>query len=93
MNQAKRFEIKPDFVFYFKVSEECCVNRILGRNMGREDDTEEVARRRVEIYKKETEPLVEYYSDMGVLYEIDGEKDIAEIFRKLCSMIDELMKE
>jgi adenylate kinase len=47
----------------------------------REDDEEEVIRHRLEIYEKETQPLIEYYSKRGVLTDIDGlgtEEEVTE---------------
>ena len=47
----------------------------------RKDDEEEVIRHRLEVYKKETQPLIEYYSKSGVLVEIDGlgkEEEVTE---------------
>jgi adenylate kinase len=42
------------------------------RSRGREDDTEESIRRRLELYDTETRPLVEFYRDRSVLVTIDG---------------------
>ncbi len=47
----------------------------------RKDDEEEVITHRLEIYEKETQPLIEYYSKSGVLVDIDGlgtEEEITE---------------
>ena len=41
----------------------------------REDDTEEVAAERLEVYRENTEPVVEHYRETGELIEIDGEAD------------------
>lgn len=38
----------------------------------RKDDEEKVIAHRLEVYKKETQPLIEYYSKSGVLIDIDG---------------------
>jgi adenylate kinase len=40
----------------------------------REDDTEETARERINVYEENTEPVVEYFREKGVLVEIDGEQ-------------------
>jgi len=49
----------------------------------REDDTPEVQRRRIEVYFKQTMPLVEHYRRQGILVEIDGEQDIAGVQAQL----------
>lgn len=50
----------------------------------RSDDTEEVLKKRLEIYQKQTEPLIEYYrAKSDVLYEINGNRSKVDIFHDL----------
>lgn len=49
----------------------------------RSDDSKENAVRRIETYKQETEPLIQYYSKRSVLKNIDGNKDVASIFNDI----------
>lgn len=49
-----------DAVIEYAVDEDTVVQRMLGR--GRADDTEEVIRHRLVVYRQETEPLLEYYA-------------------------------
>ena len=53
----------PDAILYFPLSDEIASERMLGRAVeeGRPDDTPEVIARRLEVYHRDTEPLVEYY--------------------------------
>jgi adenylate kinase len=46
----------------------------------REDDTEETARERINVYEENTEPVVEYFRDKGVLVEIDGEQSPDDVW-------------
>jgi adenylate kinase len=62
-------------VLQFDVPEEELVKRMLAR--GRSDDTEDVIRRRLAVYRSETEPLLEYYRDKIV--EINAVGSIEEI--------------
>ncbi|MEU3621699.1 adenylate kinase [Amycolatopsis coloradensis] len=62
-------------VIQLQVSEDVVVERLLSR--GRSDDTEEVIRRRQQIYVSETAPLLEYYAD--ILVTVDGVGSIDEI--------------
>ncbi|OLT11453.1 adenylate kinase [Pseudonocardia sp. CNS-139] len=59
-----------DAVVEFKVPEEELVQRLLGR--GRTDDTEDVIRRRQEVYREETAPLLDYYQDRLVTVDAVG---------------------
>ena len=49
------------------------VERLLGR--GRSDDTEDVIRRRQQVYRDETAPLLEYYADRLVSVDAVGAVD------------------
>jgi len=49
----------------------------------REDDTEEVAAERLEVYRENTEPVVEHYREAGELIEIDGEADPETVFDRI----------
>ena len=46
----------------------------------RADDTEEAVKNRLEVYKKQTQPLIDYYKETGILVTLDGTKDIDEVF-------------
>ena len=47
--------------------------------MHREDDTEETARRRSEVFYQRTYPILEFYKKRGISIEIDGHGSIAEV--------------
>jgi adenylate kinase len=66
------------------VPDDVVVERISGRHEGRADDTPETVRHRLSVYHGQTEPLVHYYDDRGLLRRIDGSPDadtIAEAVR------------
>jgi adenylate kinase len=64
-----------DAVVEFRVPEDELVRRLLGR--GRTDDTEDVIRRRQQVYRDETAPLLEHYHDR--LVTIDAVGTVEEI--------------
>jgi len=66
-----------DVVFYLDIPEEVLIKRLLLR--GRKDDTEETIRTRVNIYKKTTEPLIQYFKDLSLLKYIDADRDLKTI--------------
>jgi adenylate kinase len=57
------------------------VARLLHRaaEQGRADDTEDVIRRRLEVYAEQTEPLTAVYAGKGVLVRVDGMGSIDEV--------------
>lgn len=52
----------------------------------RADDNPETVRTRLEIYKNQTAPLIEYYDAAGVLVEINGEGDLNEVTERLLNV-------
>jgi len=45
----------------------------------RADDTEAAIKHRIEVYQKQTQPLIDYYRKKGLLVHIDGEREIDEV--------------
>ena len=66
-----------DLVFYLDIPEEVLIKRLLLR--GRKDDTEETIRTRINVYKKTTEPLIQYFQDLSLLEYIDADRDLNTI--------------
>jgi adenylate kinase len=56
----------------------------------RKDDSEEVVKNRLEVYKKQTEPLIDYYNNKSILKDVDGEREITAIFEDLVSLAENL---
>ena len=56
---------------------------------GRPDDTEEVIRRRMEIYAEQTAPLATLYADKGVLVKGDGMGSVEEVSERLLAALEE----
>lgn len=46
----------------------------------REDDKPETVKKRLDVYHEQTQPLIEYYTNEGVLVEVDGTKDMKDVF-------------
>ena len=57
------------------------VGRVLNRakESGRMDDNEDVVRHRLEVYRRDTAPLVEYYRQRGLLKTVDGTNPVEEV--------------
>ena len=50
---------------------------------GRSDDTEEVVRKRLEVYERQTAPVVDYYARKGVLSRVLGVGSVDEVFQRI----------
>lgn len=87
LSQAEKLSISVDLVFYLRVSDDVTKERLLKR--GRSDDTQDLINKRLEVYHRETEPILEYYRKNGVLACVDGEKDIQSIFQEIQQKLTE----
>ena len=72
----KKLNVRLDAVLEFQVSEEELLARLKAR--GRADDTEDVIRNRMAVYRSETAPLLEYYRDQ--LKTVDAVGSLDEVF-------------
>jgi adenylate kinase len=79
-----------DAVLVLTVDDEELVQRLLERakTEGRADDTEEVIRRRQEVYSEQTEPLIGVYRDRGILVEVDGMGEVDEVTARIFDALD-----
>ncbi len=68
------------------------VGRLLQRAQteGRADDTEDVIRRRQEVFAEQTAPLVEVYRGRGLLVEVDGMGAVEEVTERIFAALDAL---
>ena len=60
-----------------------------GETSGRADDTEDTARKRIEVYNKETRPVANYYETQGKYHKINGIGTMNEIFDRINSVISQ----
>lgn len=82
--QVKAFKNSIDKVIYLRVPDKEALWRLSYRNgEGREDETLAALRKRIELFHKLTEPVLDYYRKKGVLAEIDGEKPVEEVFKNI----------
>ena len=81
-----------DAAVVLTVNAEELVQRLLQRaeKDGRTDDTEDVIRRRQEVYAEQTEPLIEVYRSRGVLVEVDGMGEVDEVTARIFAALDDL---
>ncbi len=68
-------------VVNLEVPDDVLIDRLKGR--GRQDDTEEVIRRRLEVYREQTAPLIDFYSDREQLVSVNGNQSLEEVTAEL----------
>ena len=79
-----------DAAVVLTVDQDEVVQRLLQRAAveGRADDTEDVIRKRQEIYAEQTEPLIEVYRDRGILIEVDGMGEVVDVTQRIFDALD-----
>lgn len=58
----------------------------------RSDDTVETVSNRLEVYQKQTAPLLEYYQQRGIVAEVNGEQSIDDVFKEIEQVIRRLAR-
>ena len=53
----------------------------------RDDDKEETVKNRLAVYHKQTQPLIDFYSERGVLKVVDGTVDVMDVFASIVSIL------
>lgn len=80
-------DLDADCILNLEVPDEVLTERLLERK--RPDDNEETIRRRLEIYHKDTVPVIEFYNQKGTLKAINGNLTLKEVTAGLQKAIAE----
>ena len=75
-----------NLVLELRVADEELVRRMSARK--REDDTAETIAHRLEVYKNQTAPVLQYYADRGLLKSVDGIGTPDEVFERIRQCLD-----
>ena len=81
---------KLDVVVQLTADTDEVVRRLLNRALeqGRADDTEDVIRRRLEVYEEQTAPLTSTYAARGLVAMIDGLGEVAEVTGRILEALE-----
>jgi adenylate kinase len=81
-----------DAVVCLTADDDVLVSRLLQRAQleGRADDTEDVIRRRQEVYADQTAPLIDVYRDRGLLVEVDGLGEVDDVTQRIFEALDQI---
>ncbi|MBD2042386.1 adenylate kinase [Microcoleus sp. FACHB-672] len=82
----QELEQHSDRVVNLDVPDAVLVERMLSR--GRKDDNEETIRRRLEVYREQTAPLIDYYSGQQQLVSVNGNQSMEEVTAALKQLIE-----
>ncbi|MCD6223364.1 MAG: adenylate kinase [Deltaproteobacteria bacterium] len=76
-------------VYYNPPHKENICDRCGGKLIMRDDDNEETVKNRIEVYKKNTAPLIDFYKKQNKLYTINGVGKVEQIFEEIKSVLKE----
>ena len=82
-----------DAILFFAVSDEIGMERALSRAAleARADDTREVIAHRLEIYHRETEPIVEHYRMTGKLVPLHADRSIEQVWAEISEVLQQVV--
>lgn len=87
LEQAKAFEGDIDDVVYLEISDQEALWRLSYREEDgqedRDDETLAAVRKRIELFHKYTEPVLEYYHRKRLLIEVNGEQEIEAVHKEI----------
>lgn len=81
-----RMDQRCDYVVNFEVPDEAIIARLLGR--GRKDDTEPVIRHRLDVYREQTAPLIDFYQSRNQLVTVNGHQAIHQVQEQLSHLFE-----
>jgi adenylate kinase len=89
---AVELGLTADVALHLQVEDAELVRRLLHRAVetGRSDDTEEVIRRRLELYYEVTHPILEWYGERGILVSVDANRPADAVGRQILTALEVL---
>lgn len=75
-----------DHVVNLEVPDEVLVARLLNR--GRKDDSDQVVRNRLQVYREQTAPLIDFYRDRQQLISVDGNRPVEQVTLELHKILN-----
>ena len=79
ITQVKKFKNNVDRVLHIHIPDKEALWRLAYRNEERDDDTIEAIKKRIELFKKHTSSVLDYYEKKDILVEIDGTQTIRQV--------------
>ena len=87
----KSLKLKIDYVIEINVNEDLLLKRIIKRasesKNTRGDDNSEILKNRINVYKSDTLPVLEYYKASNNLHTVDGMQDIEKVSKDILSIL------
>jgi adenylate kinase len=85
---ARKAGVTAQVALYLDAPSEVLIARLTNRGENRSDDSEEIARHRLEVYVKSTQPLIDYYTGRGIVVRVDAARSIDEVSEQIFAALD-----
>jgi adenylate kinase len=87
---AVELGMTADVAVYLRAGDKVLIGRLLARAAveHRSDDTEEVIRRRLQLYHQVTQPIIAWYSRRGILVSVDATRPAGEVGREILAALE-----
>lgn len=95
MDQALKFDetvCLSTLVIYFSTTEQVMLDRLLerGKTSGREDDNVESIKKRFRTYKSDTMPVIEHYTSLGKVAEVDSSDSVDSVYKLVRDIVEDI---
>ena len=84
-NKIKQLNVSIKAVINLDIPDQKILKRLAGR--GREDDKPELIKNRLKVYRNQTEPLLEFYSERSLLETINGDQSDADVSSAIINVL------
>lgn len=74
-------------IVYAPTKEENICDNCHGELILREDDKPETVQKRLNVYHEQTQPLIDYYKNQGILKSVDGTQPMDEVFKAIVTIL------
>jgi adenylate kinase len=88
--RAQEAGMSAQAVVYLEVPPQVLAERLATRGEHRADDTERVARHRLEIFTEHTQPLLDFYTRRGIIVRIDASPPVDEVSEAIFAVLDRI---
>ncbi len=87
---AREAKVSAQAVLYLEVPADVLSARLADRGEGRADDDVRVARHRLEVYTEHTQPLIDYYTQRGIIVRVDASPTVDQVSEVIFATLDRI---
>jgi adenylate kinase len=87
---AGKTNVSAQAVLYLNAPADVLIERVTGRGENRSDDSESVARHRLEVYSEHTRPLLDFYGSRGLVLSVDAAPPVDAVSEEIFTELDRM---